>query len=214
MAALLPVLTTSLLALASQARDAPSLADVEKLIAQQQGRASSLLVRLTRSDEFFLNTFGNLGKKLHAAGRITDAQFACLDQLKQEDYNQVLSVTLALEYDEPTLRQVFEFYSSPVGARFMRMVYEKHWRQTPDDFPLPPEHDKEFMTLREFREIATFRQSGVPAVFQDPAMVTQWDDARKVAATLWRVQTVKCGVPDDVIGKAIPSAPSGAGGGE
>lgn len=213
MAALLPALTTALIALASQGGDSLSLEDIEALAARQEGSVASQFVKISRSDEFFFNSFDKLERKMHAEGTITDSQLACLGGLKIGEYNQILSVALALEYDDATLQQVLQFYSSPVGARFMRMVYEKHWRQTPDDFPLPPEHAKEFITLREFRELAAFRDSGVPLAFLDPRMVMQWDDARKMAATLWRVKTVQCGVPDESVDKAFSRPRPTAGGG-
>jgi hypothetical protein len=199
------LLGSLLLALAQPAEPSLTVSEAEALLARQQGGVASRLVKLTRSDEFFLNTMRMLDQKMHGDGKITDSQLACLREIKTEEYNQILAVTLAGEYDDTVLQKVFEFFSSPFGARYMRMVYEKNWRQTPRDFPLPMAGPREYLAVRDFREMARFRETGVPRVFYDPRMITQWDSARQMAAVLWRVKSVQCGIPEAAIEQAIES---------
>ena len=44
-----------------------------------------------------------------------------------------------------------------------------------------------------------FKRSPLTGPFADPRMVTQWDEARKGAALLWRVTQYQCGIPEDVL---------------
>ncbi len=200
MPAVLPALTTALFLLASPAAE-PEL-DIEgakRLMAYQEGRIASRLVKLTRSDEFFFNTFRAFSRKMYEAGKITAQQRACLDEIKIEEYNQLLSIMVASEHDEAQLENVFEFYSSSVGARYMRMVYEKNWRNSAEDFPLPPDRPKESVTLGEMREFIEFKESGRAGPFADPRMLMQWKQGRDAAATLFGVKRLLCKIPDEAL---------------
>jgi hypothetical protein len=86
-----------------------------------------------------------------------------------------------------------------VGARYMRMVYEKNWRNSAEDFPLPPDRPKESITLGEMRELIAFKESGRAGPFVDPRMITQWKTGREAGATLFAVKRVLCKIPEGAL---------------
>lgn len=199
MGALLPVLTTALFALAAPAGDDVTVEEVQAVLASPLGQVASQLVRVSRGDEFFLNSFRDISRQLRKDGRITDAQLACMEEIKREDYTPVLAVALISEYDQPVLENALGFYTAPIGARFMRMVYEKNWRVSHTDFPLPPERARESMTLTELGQVMAFKESPLTGEFADPRMITQWKQTRDAGALLARVKMLTCHIPNEAL---------------
>lgn len=207
MPAVLPGLTTSLLMLAGPVSDGATLAEVEALLASPLGQTATQLVRVSRADEFYSNLVRHVGRALREEGALDDRQLACLDELGPDDFAQPLAVTLISHHDPEVLEHALAFYTSPVGARYMRMVYEKNWREHSEDFPLRPDRPKESLTLSQLGQVRAFEQSPLAGPFADPLMVTQWDESRKAAALLWRIQQVKCGIPWDALPSRNPFEP-------
>jgi hypothetical protein len=199
MPAFLPALTTSLVLLASPASGDVDEAGIRALLASPLGQAATDLVRVSRSGEYFFNMLRHIERTLHGKGALDDAQVACLDKLKLEDLEQGLAITLISHHDPQVIEHALAFYSSPVGSLFMRMVYEKNWRNRPDDFPLPPDRPKESMTFGQMREVMVFKEAPLTGPFVDPRMITQWDEAHRATALLWRLTQYQCGIPEDVL---------------
>jgi len=199
----LPLLTTALLLLASPAgaRDATP-EDVEAVFASPQGQAASRLVRLLRSDEIAHGVSRHLSRILRGKGQLDDKQLACMDELTVAEFNQVFTMVAFEHYEAEVIERAFEFYSSPIGARYLRMVHEKSWRTNPDDFPLKPDRPKEGLTMEQWREVVIFKQSPLGAPFGDPRALTQSQEGLKGSALLWAVKALQCGVPEDVVRSA------------
>jgi hypothetical protein len=81
----------------------------------------------------------------------------------------------------------------------MRMVHEKSWRTSPDDFPLPPDRPKEGLNMQQLQEVFEFKQSPLGAPFADPRVLTQSPEGLKANAMLWALQALQCGVPENVV---------------
>jgi hypothetical protein len=194
------LLTTALLLLASPGGASDVTPDdIQALIASEQGRQASRLVRLLRSDEIAQGVSRQLSRILQRKGSIDAKQVACLDELALGDFTQVYTVVVIEHYEADVIEHAFEFYSSPVGARYMRMIHEKSWRTNPEDFPLPPDRPKEGLTLPQWQEVFEFKQSTLGTPFADPRALTQSPDGLKGNAMLWAVQALQCGVPEDVV---------------
>jgi hypothetical protein len=173
--------------------------DVAAFIASPEGQNASRLVRLLRSDEVARGVTRHLSRMLHAKGQLDDKQVACLDELKVEEFNQVYTIVLAEHYEVAVINRAFEFYSSPVGARYMRMIHEKSWRTTPEDFPLPPDRPREGLTMQQWQEVFEFKQSPLGSPFADPRALTQSKEGLQGNAMLWAVKALQCGVPEGVV---------------
>lgn len=205
MRSLLSLTAASLLLLASRgfASDL-TLENVEAVIASPQGQAASRLVRLLRSDEIAQGVALKLSRTLHAKGSIDDKQLACLEGLKIEEFNHAYAIVVVEHYEVPVVDRAIEFYSSPVGSRFMRMVYERSWRMNPTEFPLRPDRPKEGLTMQQWQEVIEFVQSPLSAPLADPHALTQLPESLKGNALLWSVKAMQCGVPEKVVRDSAP----------
>jgi hypothetical protein len=202
----IPILTTALLLLAGPGRAAdPTPDEIARMIATSpEGQSASRLIRLLRSDEVAQGVSRHLSRTLRGKDRIDDQQLACLDELTVEDFNLVYSVVVMEGYDLAEVDYAYEFYTSAIGARFMRMIHEKSWRTNPRDFPLPPDRPKEGLTMPQWQEVGEFKNSLLGARFADPRAITQSEAGLKASATLWMAKAIQCGVPEDVVRGQVP----------
>jgi hypothetical protein len=167
-------------------------ATAEDKIDPVKMRAAVELTRIVRADELQRNLALNSFREMFAEKKIDATQLKCFENADLEAFTRTAAEAFARGLHVEEIRSAAEFYSSPVGAKFMHMVYQMNWEQRPKEFPLKVDGPKQSMTYDEIAELGRYRASVGGLRLSHPLNYLDQPDALEGFARLYLELRMTC----------------------
>ena len=133
-------------------------------------RASRALVHAIRSDELAHHIFIQVYRRSHDRGRITADELRCMETATVEDFNKAIARNFAETLTPQELAAAEEFFESPVGIKYMRMVHREVAKGIPD-YPIADAGEEPTLDVDDLEALVKFRNEPRTRKVSDPDLL-------------------------------------------